>query len=314
MENLIASRFGLCTSLFPSRLPLSFSSMNMNFLISTAKANLRAQSQQNDPFFKAAFERAAARFKESQRSDPLFIDPYAGCLLPVKFDVLSEQRLLPYCLATKFIDDTLLSTLDKVDGLKQVVLFTDGMDTRPFRLNWPASTIIYDISPEEVFRSATEKLQDVGAKISRRCVFHHIPLNSSNLQHMLGSKGFNGTKPSIWAFQGLPVMNMESFKDILRVVSNLAMKGSLLLGELPIWLGETDFRCKSTTKRCLESLFMSCGFHVEVIEYNGLLKEENANIVFVADHLRFSDDQMEIWRRELQRIEEEGDEDGFEEL
>ncbi|CAH9117451.1 unnamed protein product [Cuscuta epithymum] len=246
--------------------------------------------------------------------DPLFIDPYAGCLLPVKFDVLSEQRLLPYCLATKFIDDKLLSTLDKVDGPKQVVLFTDGMDTRPFRLNWPASTIIYDISPEEVFRSATEKLQDVGAKIPRRCVFHHIPLNSSNLQHMLGSKGFNGTKPSIWAFQGLPVMNMESFKDILRVVSNLAMKGSLLLGELPIWLGETDFECKSTTKRCLESIFMSCGFHVEVIEYNGLLKEENANIVFVADHLRFSDDQMEIWRRELQRIEEEGDEDGFEEL
>jgi len=41
----------------------------------------------------------------------------------------------------------------------QVVLFTDGMDTRPYRLGWPASTLIFDISPERVFKRAAQKLQ-----------------------------------------------------------------------------------------------------------------------------------------------------------
>lgn len=40
----------------------------------------------------------------------------------------------------------------------QVVLLTDGMDTRPYRLSWPPSTVIFDLSPERVFRSAAEKL------------------------------------------------------------------------------------------------------------------------------------------------------------
>ena len=43
--------------------------------------------------------------------------------------------------------------------LLQVVLLTDGMDTRPYRLKWPASTIIFDISPDNVFKRAAEKLQ-----------------------------------------------------------------------------------------------------------------------------------------------------------
>lgn len=35
-------------------------------------------------------------------------------------------------------------------------------------------------------------------------------------------------------------MNLASFKDILSVVSNLAMKGCLFLGEIPVWLAETE--------------------------------------------------------------------------
>lgn len=41
----------------------------------------------------------------------------------------------------------------------QVVLLTDGMDTRPYRLNWPNSTIIYDISPERIFKNSAKKLE-----------------------------------------------------------------------------------------------------------------------------------------------------------
>lgn len=35
-------------------------------------------------------------------------------------------------------------------------------------------------------------------------------------------------------------MNLANFKEILEVVSNLAMKGCLFLGELPAWLAEAE--------------------------------------------------------------------------
>lgn len=41
----------------------------------------------------------------------------------------------------------------------QVVLLTDGMDTRPYRLSWPTSTMIFDISPDRVFNTAAQKLE-----------------------------------------------------------------------------------------------------------------------------------------------------------
>lgn len=33
------------------------------------------------------------------------------------------------------------------------------MDTRPYRLSWPTSTMIFDVSPEKVFEIASNKLQ-----------------------------------------------------------------------------------------------------------------------------------------------------------
>ena len=41
-------------------------------------------------------------------------------------------------------------------------------------------------------------------------------------------------------FQGLPLVNLARFKEILSVISNLATKGSVLLGELPSWLSAVD--------------------------------------------------------------------------
>ncbi|KAH0751298.1 hypothetical protein KY290_030530 [Solanum tuberosum] len=262
-------------------------------------------------------------------SDPLLIDPYVGCLLPCNSVEDMDQELHPYCLATKFIDDKLLETMQSTDGLKQVVLLTDGLDTRPYRLNWPTSTLVFDICPEKVFRGALQKLQDAGAKIPRGCMSFHVPSESFDVENILCSKGFSGTRPSIWAFQGLPVVNLESFKDILSTVSNLAMKGCLFLGELPVRLAEMDVGDHvgdlSAIKKWLDDLFMSYGFRVKMIEYDEVARnlrqdsakrvsEVSTSILFVAEHLRFSDDQMETWRTEFQRIEEEGDEEGFEEL
>ncbi|PSR89517.1 S-adenosyl-L-methionine-dependent methyltransferase [Actinidia chinensis var. chinensis] len=282
----------------------------------------KLNDDQDDPLLQAAINRASLRFRETRRPDPLFIDQYAGCFGPHNTPMDIERYPHHYCLATKFIDDKLLTMMNDVDGLKQVVLLTDGMDTRPYRLSWPTSTIMFDVSPAKVFTEAAHKLEDVGAKIPKSCLFLHVPLESSDIQQSLRSKGFNGNRPSIWALQGLPLMTLTCFEDILSVASSLAMKGCVFFGELPAWLAETEIGIKSCKQSWMDKLFMGNGFRVSLISYNELAKNvgrEQApgdceTILFVAEQLRFSDDEMETWRREFQRIEEAGDEEGFEEL
>ncbi|KAK2965171.1 hypothetical protein RJ640_019926 [Escallonia rubra] len=289
------------------------------------RASLNAHKDEDDPLFEAAIRHASLRFQETLRPEPLLVDPYAGCFVPHSVEVDEVHAELPphqYCLATRFIDDKLLAATKEIEGLKQVVLLTDGIDTRPYRLNWLPSTIIYDISPERIFTGAARKLGDVGAKIPRSCLFFQIPLDSSDIQQILRSKGFTGNRPSIWALQGLPLVNLASFKEILFLVSSLAMKGCIFLGEFPGRLTETEIGIKCTTKEWMENLFMSYDFRVDMIGYDEVarnLDKEPAlgdykNTLFVAEHLRYSDDQMENWRREFQRVEEDADEEGFEEL
>ncbi|KAI3773157.1 hypothetical protein L6452_04360 [Arctium lappa] len=286
----------------------------------TAKSNIHEDGDHHHSFFQSALSRASFRFHESLRPEPLFIDPYAGCFEPpnLELDESTKQKLHHYCIGTRFIDDQLLSVTKGVDGAKQVVLFTDGMDTRAYRLNWPSSTVIYDVSPQAVFKKASEKLQDVGAKIPRSCLLVHVPLESSDMQQVLRDNGFDGCRPSIWVFQGFPVANLASFKDVLLMVGSLGMKGCLLLGELPIEVG-----MKPPVEKWVDEFFMGYGFRVRIIGYDNVatnlgqqhvVQEDPNYLLFVAEHLRFSDDQMENWRREFQRVQEDGDEEGFEEL
>ncbi|KAJ8749552.1 hypothetical protein K2173_026201 [Erythroxylum novogranatense] len=283
------------------------------------KAKLNSE---NDPLLQSAINAASLRFQETHRPEPLFVDPYAGCFVRPNMQMDLKKYSHHYCLATRFIDDKLLQTVNHIDGTKQVVLLTNGMDTRPYRLHWPTSTIIFDISPEMIYRKSAEKLQGVGAKIPRSCFFLHVPLESTNLQKSLRNKGFNGNRPSIWVIQGLPVMTLASFEEILHIVSSLATKGCLFVGELPAWLTETEIGIKSSTNEWMNKLFMNNGFRVDTISYDEvgrsfgkeLAPGDYLHILFVAEQLRFSDDQMEMWRTEFQRVEEEGDEEGFEEL
>lgn len=195
------------------------------------------------------------------------------------------------------------------------------MDTRPYRLNWPRYTIIYDISPEIVFRAAHKKLQASGAKVSKTCMMIHTSLESSNLQSLLQRKGFNGSKPSLWVLQGLPLITLTEFEDILSTISSLAMECCHFIGEFPCCLLGTKFENKFATQRWMEKLFFSHSFSVSVVNYDEVARNvedvaegNSVNVLFVARQLRLSDAQMEAWRAHFERIDEDGDEEGFEEL
>ena len=44
--------------------------------------------------------------------------------------------------------------------------------------------------------------------------------------------------------QGFPMMTLANFEEVLSMISCLAMKGSLFVGELPAWLSEAELETK----------------------------------------------------------------------
>ncbi|KAK9129250.1 hypothetical protein Sjap_009737 [Stephania japonica] len=314
--------------LVPSSPLLGFNAFRLN---TNRSAGFRAKLSPEDhhPLLKSATNGATLRFQESLRPEPLFLDPYAGCFVPLDVQKALKHQNQPetssahfYCVATKFIDDQLIGIANRMDGVKQVVLLTDGMDTRPYRLKWPNSTIIFDISPERVFQRASEKLQGVGANVPRSCMLLHISSESSSIQDILCKKGFNSNQPSVWVMQGLPVITLASFEEILLVISSLASKGCKFIGDLPAWLVETEIGTKCNARKWMDKLFLSNAFRVDTIAYEEVARDlgtdlpagEYEYLLFIAEQLRLSDGQMDSWRREFQRLEEDGDEEGFEEL
>ncbi|KAK1316200.1 hypothetical protein QJS10_CPA05g00382 [Acorus calamus] len=218
-----------------------------------------------------------------------------------------------------------MSIVNGVDGPRQIVLLTDGMDTRPYRLRWPRSSLIFDVSPAGVYELARQRLEGVGAKIAKTCMLLHVPYESSDLQESLRMKGLSGSIPSVWAIQGLPVMNLAMLEELLVMVSSMAMKGCTFFGELSVRLwepGSENYKVIRYTEHGSTNSFMSHGFRVDIVAYDEIARnlnrgspgEDHGSILFVAQQLRLSDDQMERWRLEFQRIEEAADEDGFEEM
>ncbi|KAH9608933.1 hypothetical protein KSS87_002792 [Heliosperma pusillum] len=301
-------------------------------------------SNGDDPLLQAAINAATLRFHETLRPsillsvsyfiafsfrhfvehlvEPLFHDPYVACFVSPSTSINDNQSTHPYCLATRFLDEKLLQILGDTDELKQVVLLTDGADTRAYRLTWPNSTLIFDISAEKIYSEIFSKLRDVGAQITRNCLLIHVPKETPNVQEALRKKGFNGNRPSIWILQGFPLMTLASFENVLLTVGSLATKGCLLIGEIPAGLIEPSHDVEAGQGEWIHRIFMSHGFQVKVQDHEQvaknlgakLLKEPSNSILFAAEHLRFSDDQMATWRWEFQRAEDEGDEQGFEDL
>ena len=67
---------------------------------------------------------------------------------------------------TKFFDD--FFTDATAAGIKQAVILASGLDSRAYRLKWPAGTVVYEIDQPEVIAFKTRALADLGAEPHRR--------------------------------------------------------------------------------------------------------------------------------------------------
>jgi methyltransferase (TIGR00027 family) len=146
---------------------------------------------------------AAARARESARPDALFRDPWAADLAGKEGrDRLAaserasgqENPFLP--VRTRFFDDLLTSAT----WAEQVVLLGAGMDTRAYRLDLRADTVVFELDDPAVFAAKNLVLDAVTPRCERR----EVPADlAGEWAPTLLEAGFDPTRPTVWLAEGL---------------------------------------------------------------------------------------------------------------
>jgi methyltransferase (TIGR00027 family) len=112
-------------------------------------------------------------------------------------------------------------------GIRQVVILASGMDTRPYRLWWPAGTTVYEIDRPEVVDFKSQVLRGLGAQLSanRRAV--GIDLRQDWLA-ALRRVGFDASQRTVWIAENLLVgyLTPDGQNRLLQDVTEVSVAGS----------------------------------------------------------------------------------------
>lgn len=136
---------------------------------------------------------------------------------------------------TCFLDDFLAAAGRA--GIRQVVLLASGLDTRPYRLRWPAGTTLYELDQSEVFDFKTQVLRGLGAKLTvNRCVI------GTDLRQdwptALRRVGFDAAAPTVWIAEQLLLGRLPPDRQnrLLHDVTTVSAVGSRFAADhLPTW-------------------------------------------------------------------------------
>jgi methyltransferase (TIGR00027 family) len=190
---------------------------------------------------------AASRAVASQGPDALLDDPLADPLVravglhpfvriidgELDFDddplLNRKARTEQIAVRTRFFDDFFTGATN--DGVRQAVILASGLDTRAYRLPWPAGTVVYEIDQPRVIEFKTATLANLGAAPSadRRAI--GIDLRD-DWPAALRQGGFDVTRPTAWSAEGLlPYLPPEAQDRLFDNITALSAPGSRLATE-----------------------------------------------------------------------------------
>jgi len=146
------------------------------------------------------------------------------------FTVDSQHMINYQAVRTHFFDAYFADAV--ATGIRQVVLLAAGLDSRAYRLDWPAGTTVYEIDLPKVLDYKAETLAGHGAKpiANRRAV----PVD---LRHdwpqALRDAGFDATQPTAWLAEGLlPFLPGAAQEAMFASIDLLSGSGSRVAVEI----------------------------------------------------------------------------------
>ncbi|MGW1506137.1 SAM-dependent methyltransferase [Streptomyces mirabilis] len=199
-----------------------------------------------NPVERTSLLTAALRAAETSREDRLFEDPYAARLAgDAGFALLREIREATFlpggersapstpdynAIRTRFLDDYLYRAA-REDDAPQIVLAPAGMDSRAYRMQWPAGTRYFELDRPAVLAYKQEQLVSVQPQVERRAVA--LDLTSPAWEEDLLAAGYDPGRPSIWLLEGLLYyVSSQDAHRLLERVGALMTPGSRIAADL----------------------------------------------------------------------------------
>jgi methyltransferase (TIGR00027 family) len=195
---------------------------------------------------------AAARAAESTQDDALINDPYADVLVEGAgtgaWTRLLDEEIVEKAAAidpeiaamfrhmrnyqavrTHFFDEHFTAAAEA--GIRQSVILASGLDSRAYRLAWPAGTTVFEIDQPKVLEYKATKLADIG--VQPAATLHQVPIDLRNdWPEALRDKGFDPSKPTAWLAEGLLMYLPADAQDrLFALITELSAPGSRIAAE-----------------------------------------------------------------------------------
>lgn len=198
---------------------------------------------------------AVARAGETDSPDPLIRDPYAKLLVAgagtgvweMMLDDSIESKLAAIdpetaaifhrmrsyqAVRTRFFDTYFAdATGTAAAGIRQVVILASGLDSRAYRLDWPAGTTVFEIDQPKVleYKAATLAEAGVTPSVERHAVACDL---RQDWPAALAAAGFDAAAPTAWLAEGLLMYLPGDAQDrLFEQVTALSAPGSRIAAE-----------------------------------------------------------------------------------
>jgi methyltransferase (TIGR00027 family) len=233
---------------------------------------------------------AAARAAETARDNPLIHDPYAkvlvdgagtgvwGFMLDDEFvakvaDVDTEaaaifEHMGSYqAVRTRFFDDFFAKAV--AAGIRQIVILASGLDSRAYRLQWPAGTTVYEIDQPKVLEYKTATLDEHG--VSPTAVRRAVPMDLRfDWPNALREAGFDVSAPTAWLAEGLLMYLPADAQDrLFEQITELSAAGSRIAAEtMGVQADERREQMRERFERIAAQFGMDDALDIQELIYN----------------------------------------------
>lgn len=129
----------------------------------------------------------------------------------------------------RFYDDFFLDATKA--GVTQAVILASGLDSRAYRLPWPAGVVVYEVDQPQVVDFKTRTLAELGATPTADRRVAAVDLRD-DWPSALRAAGFAPARPTAWSAEGLlGYLPPEAQDRLLDTVTELSAPGSRVAAE-----------------------------------------------------------------------------------
>ena len=201
---------------------------------------------------------AAARALATEDTDPIIDDPFAAPLVrAVGIDFFTrvvdgdidpaeagengagelQTETDSLAVRTRFFDEFFVNAA--AAGIQQSVILAAGLDSRAYRLDWPAGSVVYEVDQPEVVAFKTDTMASLGAEPTAQRRTVSIDLRD-DWPAALRMSGFDDSKPSAWSAEGLLMYLPPEAQDrLFDHITALSAPGSQIATEYDPTNGQT---------------------------------------------------------------------------